>query len=272
MRILFISAWFPAGPVRYLSEAFEKLGHEAYRIGPCKNNHGSIEWGQYGARADIVLPNELREWNLPEYLDQATRNFGAPDLVMLGEENYQTEIVPLPNSVPSFLFSVDGWQSCYDRADVFQATINYTSNPLGVAPQPRETIDPRWRWLSTAWAPWAHPRINFSTELRRWDFCWHATMYGKRQEICDSLVKRELNVRSGFVTTPEYVQGNNFSLFTYHNCQKNGGEAKYRLYESMGMGCAVIADKSELIEQVTGRTCILSLCSTRTLMRAYGRT
>ena len=236
--VLIVAPWYPAGPLRYLSEAFEMSGCKVIRIGPTYFDHMGLDWGK-----DVELPavgwelnRERKQWDLNEFLDWATRNYQAPDLLIISEENYQTDIVPT-NKIPSILWSFDGWPNNFERIEMIKPTIGYINHPFGIHIHPRLEEDLRWRFMPGAAAPWVHKCLDLH---RDYDFALLATMYGKRPSICEDLKNRGLLVLSGKATTPTYVKAYNRSIATYNNC--NGQqEIKWRFWEAAAMGCVNIS-------------------------------
>ena len=238
--ILIVAPFYPAGPIKYIAEAFERIGCQVIRIGPTYNDHMGLDW-----EADVVVPDreltrELVWWNLNECVDWTTKNYQAPDMLLVSEENYQTEIIS-QNKIPSALWSFDGWPNNYERADMFQCTVNFTNHPLGIDLYPRQEIDSRWQFLPAAASPWIHKDLGLARNL---DFCLLASDYGKRKAMCEELTKTGFQVRYGQVTTPTYVETYNRSLATFHNARL--GEIKWRFFEAAAMGCVNISGWSTL--------------------------
>jgi hypothetical protein len=245
--VLIVAPWYPAGPLRYLSEAFELAGCNVVRIGPTYFDHMGFDWGK-----DIELPaigwelnREEKQWDLNEFIDWITKNYQAPDLLIISEENYQTDIIPT-NKIPSILWSFDGWPNNFERIEMIKPTIGYINHPFGIRIHPRLEEDPRWRFMPGAAAPWGHRYLGLT---RDYDFALLATMYGKRPRICEDLVNNGLLVWSGQATTPTYVDAYNRSVATYNNC--NGQqEIKWRFWEAAAMGCINISGYTMLFDRL----------------------
>lgn len=238
--VLIIAPWYPTNPITYIAQAFERIGCGVIRVGPTYNDHMGLNWGGNGVIPDLVAMRERPEWNLNELVDWTTRCYQAPDMLLVSEENYQTDIVPT-KKIPSVLWSMDGWPRNYDRADLFQCTVNLTNHPIGIDQYPREEIDPRWRFLPGACAPWVHRDLKLK---RDFDFCLLASSYGRRKSLCKDLERIGFKVWSGQAVTSTYVEAYNRSIATFHNARR--GEVKWRFFEAAAMGCINITGWSEL--------------------------
>ena len=245
--ILICSPFYPAGPIRYLGEAFERTGCHVIRIGASYSDHMGLKWGR-----DIELPaihwelkRERPQWDLNEFIDWTTKNYQAPDLLIISEENYQTDIIPT-TKIPSILWSFDGWPNNFERIEMIKPTIGYMNHPYGIRIYPRIEEDHRWRFMPGAAAPWVHKCLNLE---RDFDFVLLASMYGKRERICEELGKKGVRTWSGQATTPVYVEAHNRALATYHNC--NGQqEIKWRFWEVASMGCINISGDTMLFSRL----------------------
>ena len=238
--VLIVAPWYPAGPIKYIAEAFERIGCQVIRVGSTYNDHMGLDWGADAVKPDLELGRQCSTWNINEFIDWTTKNYQAPDMLFVSEENYQTDIVPTMK-VPSILYSCDGWPRNYDRADMVKATINMTNHPLGIDLYPRQEIDSRWQFLPGAAAPWVHKDLGLRRDL---DFCLLASDYGKRKAMCEELARAGFQVRHGQATTPAYVEAYNRSLATFHNARL--GEIKWRFFEVAAMGCVNISGPSKL--------------------------
>lgn len=245
--VLICAPFYPAGPIRYLGEAFERIGCQVIRIGASYSDHMGLQW-EKDIKLPIIhfeLPREKPQWNLNEFIDWTTKHYQAPDLLIISEENYQTDIVPI-TKIPSILWSFDGWPNNFDRYDLIKPTVAYMNHPYGIRIHPRKEEDPRWKFMPGAAAPWHHRWLNLE---RDWDFVLLASMYGKRRKICDHLIKMGATVWYGQATTPTYVEAHNRALTTYHNC--NGQEEiKYRFFEATAMGTCVMSDYTILFPRL----------------------
>ena len=241
--VLIVAPWYPAGPIKYIAEAFERIGCEVIRIGATYNDHMGLSWGTDAVVPDRELPREAPCWDLNEFVDWTTRNYQAPDMLLVSEENYQTDIRPT-KKIPSVLWSFDGWPNSFARVELFQPTLAYMNHPYGVKPHPREAEDPRWRFMPAACAPWLHKNLRRERSV---DFCLLATPYRKRPELAMGLAEHWLTVRFGQKTSHEYVLVYNMALSTYHNCNRQE-EVKFRFFEAAAMGCINISDHTRLFE------------------------
>ena len=230
LTILAILPFYGANSPRYLIDAFERIGARIIRVGPVYRNHLGLDWKpEELPPVDYELPKEAN-WYVDGLIDLVTPRFGAPDLVILSEENYRNVIVNT-EKVPSVLYSVDGWPDQLARREEINATISYSSQPYGNNFAPRSTSAPGWKYLSAAAAPWVHQYLGFERTV---DFCLLATMYTKRPGICDGIRERGFSVKAGQERTLGYVRWCNRSLATLHN--PGYYEIKYRFYESAAMG------------------------------------
>ena len=241
--ILAVGPWYPVTAFTFFVSAFERIGCKIVRGGPAYSDHMGLKWDDLPL-VDLKFAREEKRWNLNGFVDWCTLHHGAPDLLFVSEENYQTDIVPT-KKVPSVLWSADSWPNCYERANLYQCTLNYINQPLGNRFHPRETEDPRWRFLPGAAAPWVHCNLNLE---RDFDFCLLASSYGKRPELCQGLTDRGFKVWSGQAITKTYVEAYNRSLCTYHN--PGYSEVKWRFFEAAAMGCVNISGESNLFFQL----------------------
>lgn len=244
--VLAVQPWYPSNCPTFFAEAMERIGCRVIRIGPAYFSHMGLQWpAEDLPKIDIGLPRESVEWHLPHLVDRCTREYAAPDLLFLGEENYQTQVIP-ETRIPSVLYSCDGWPNNYARATLWQPTLAYTGQPLGNAIHPQKETPEPWRFLPGAAAPWLHNRFN--TLDRKVDFCLFASMYNKRPELCQQLIERGFNVACGQRTNKEYVRGYNLALATLHN--PGHMEIKWRWWESTAMGCINLSEYCPLLPQL----------------------
>lgn len=225
-------------------QGFERIGCRVIRVGPLYSNHMNLKWPEEDLpKVNIPLPKEA-DWHIDGFIDQATKMGYTPDLVFISEESYHNSIVNT-NKIPSVLYSCDGWPENYNRADIIKATVNVTNHPLGIDAYPRDEIDPRWKYLPGACAPWIHRDLKLE---RDWDFCMLASFYGRRRELSDGLTKEGIKVWSGQATTKTFVEGYNRSIATFHNARR--GEVKWKFFETTAMGCINISGGSALFPQL----------------------
>ena len=243
LNVLALMPWYPATAARYFADAFEQLGHNVFRAGPMYFNQMGLQWPESELpKVDHEVVRESSVWNLNGAIDVATEKGFIPDFIFLSEENYQTRIVPT-DEVPVVLWQADGWAENFARREMIRPTLAYCNHPRGVVPSRQERIPDGWKFMPSGAAPWIHKFTNVGK--RDVDFCLYATLYGKRQQICGELKETGLNVSYGQRTTERYVWGYNRARFTYHNAQTQW-ETKFRLFETMAMGCVNIADENPL--------------------------
>lgn len=215
LTVLAVGPWYPSNAWTFLIEAFSRVGCRVVRIGPAYFSHYNLTYPPEDLpKIDIGLPRESIEWDLPCLVERCTKTYGAPDILIASEENYQTRIVP-EKRIPSVLVSYDGWPNCYERVHLYEPTLAYCGQPFGNAIHPQKEMPKPWRFLPGAAAPWVHSRFN--TLGRNVDFCLFSTMYGKRPELCQQLIERGFNVACGQRANKEYARGYNLALATYHN-------------------------------------------------------
>ena len=243
MNILALMPYYPSNAPRFLVDAFERLGHRVFRIGPTYFDHYGLTYNlETLPKVDIVIPKK-DVWPLDTAIEYATQAGVTPDLIFVSEEDYQNEITPT-KKVPVVLYSCDGWPNCYERINTIQPTMAYTNHPLGVKPAPRATIPDGWKFLpGAADSFWDRPQGHGS--VAPFDFSLLATMYGQRETICRRLSDMDFSVGYGQADLQGYRDIYTNSLSTYHNC--NGqAELKWRLFSSMSMGCINICDRNVL--------------------------
>lgn len=243
LNILMVAPWYSANPVRFFSDAFERMGFGVFRVGAIYDKHGGMEWGDDVVKPDIPLKREDPEWNLDNFVDLATERGFVPDFLYLSEETYQTNIA-MTRKIPTVLHQWDGWPNCFARGDALNPTLKFTNHPRGIRIHPLAEDRPGWKFMPGAAAPWVHKWTKSSRDLQ---FCLMATMYGYRTELCQYLEKNRYLVKYGFATTKEFVETYNRSQFTYSNVNGNAGEVKWRTFEAMAMGCVNIVDGENLL-------------------------
>lgn len=246
MNIVAIGPWYPANSWRYLIDAFERSGHTVIRQGPAYNDHAGIDWGSFEVQVDREWEREAKVWNFDECVEWSTAHGKTPDLLIVSEENYQTDIIPT-TKVPSVLISYDGWSNSFARKALFQPTVAFTNHPMGVRPHPLTKMPAGWHYLPGACAPWVH--VNRGYKRRPVDFALYATPYGPRPAICQGLRERGFVVGSGLVDAEMYVHGFNEALCTFHNANRQL-EIKWRAFEAFAMGCVVMSDPCSLFAQL----------------------
>lgn len=240
LKVLMVSGWWPAGPIPFLAQAFERMGLDVFRAGPTYNDHGGVDWGEYKVKTNLEFPREAKTWNIDSIISLATHFGHTPDFLFLSEENYQTEIAPT-EKIPTAFWSLDGWPNNYIRGEALKPTVLYANHPRGIRTHPLKEDRPGWKFMCGAAAPWIHKDLGLERDL---DFCLLATMYGYRSQLCEYLRESGYLVKyGGYVPTSEFVETYNRSKFTYCNINGNGGELKWRGLESMAMGCVNIVDE-----------------------------
>lgn len=246
--VLCIGPHYPATASRYLFDAFRYLTGDSnlFLVGPTYNDHYGIDWGSYRVLPHIEIPRESSVWDVDAYIDYFTKHNSAPDLVLIAEENYRTEIKH-SNKVPTVLLSYDGWPNAFARREEINPTMAYTVHPYGVRPHPQESTPAGWKMLLPACSPSIH-RLTNALDGRKMDFVLAATMYGKRPDLCNYL-REKVGILDGLVNTKDYVFWHNLSRTTYHNCCYQD-EIKYRFFEAAAMGVVNISDHTRLFEEV----------------------
>jgi len=244
--VLCVAPWYPSNPVRWMADAFERVGCNVVRIGPTYNDHMDMEWPDSDkVKPDLRLPRALRKWRLDAMVDWCTTNFRAPDLLFTSEENYRTDIDTV-DKIPHVLWSCDGWPENYERVDLWRPTVAYHNHPLGIRIHPRTEEHPRWKFMPGACAPWVHRDLGME---RIYDWVLFATMYGQRPAICAYVTARGLKTLYGKANIQEYVEHHNRALSTLHNA--NGQvEVKWRFFETAAMGCVNITDHTPLLARL----------------------
>ena len=243
LTILVVCPWYPAGPMRYISEAFERMGLNVFRVGATYNDHAGVDWKNDIVHPDLELQREFPRWDLNEFVDIATRAGHTPDILLLSEENYRTIINPT-TKVPTGFWSMDGWPQNFLRGDALSPTVKYTNHARGIRAHPLKETPPGWIFMPGATAPWVHRDLAIGRNL---DFCLLAAMYGYRAELSQHLADIGYAVKYGYETTSEFVKTYNRSKFTYCNVNGNGGEAKWRFWEAASCGCVNIVDEGDIL-------------------------
>ena len=259
--ILAIGPWYPNTFFRYISDAFERMGHTVIRFGADYNNPYDIQWAdECQVSIHCSFPKESN-WNLDQCVDFCTQYWQTPDLLVVTEETYHNEIVTT-HKIPMILYATDGWPENFERVEVYQPTIAYMEDPLGIRAYPRKEQDPRWRFMPGAAAPWVHRDLQIP---RIYDFYFCGTMYVNRPILCEFLSNKGFNVRYGKADTPTYVHNLSSAIATLHDCNQED-RVKWRLFEGMACGCTVISDYTQLLDWLGYKPwehyvpCIDSIC------------
>ena len=213
-------------------------------MGPTYNDQGGIDWGLYAVKPTVEWVRNMPRWHIDFAIDDCTAHFGSPDLLLITEENYRTEI-ETSGKIPTVLVSYDGWPENYARRDLFKPTIAYTNHPYGIGIHPLKETPVGWRYLPGACAPWIHQDLTMKRDV---DFVLYGSMYGDRPAICTQLKAAGFSVLSGWVETNSYIEGLNRALVTLSNCQQE--EIKWRFFESIACGCMVMTDVTKLFSQL----------------------
>lgn len=244
LNVFFLAAWYPAGPMRYLSEAFERLGHIVFRIGPEYKDHGNIQWFNH-VRVDVPLSRQMRQWDVRSMLSLGDKR---PDIFIYSEETYTTDIIP-QTEVPSALILFDLHPHSYNRYEAWSNTISLTGQPYGIRGHTLPEICPGWKYFAPASAPWVH---LYNNQKRETEFALMATPYTFRPILCDRLINMGFSVKNGIVNTEEYVDIYNTSLTSFVNASGQE-EVKWRWAEHAAMGCINICDHTRLYDQLGAR-------------------
>ena len=243
MNILAVLPHYGVTASRFLTDAFERIGFNVFRVGPKYDFHLDMQWEDSEMpKIDLELPKNAN-WYIDDYVDAATRAGCTPDLVFLNEESYDNLIVNT-EKVPSVLWSCDGWPQNYARREMIKPTLAY-SNHVGIRIHPLDKLPEGWKYLAGGCAPWVHKYLGLERDD---DFCLFSTMYGKRPEICKSLIEEGYRARFGQAKIPEYVRWYNKAWATLHNPQP--GEIKWRFFEAASMGCLNISWNCQLFERL----------------------
>lgn len=243
LTILAVGPWYPNTAPQYLTQAFERMGHQVIRFGPDYNNPYEITWGeQWRVPIDMPCPKEIG-WNLDGAVDLCTARWKAPDLIFAHEETYHNTIITT-KKVPIVLYGIDGWPENYERYEDYKPALAYAEDPLGIRSHPRTTQDPRWRFLPGAAAPWAHKDLGIPRTL---DFYFCGTLYVNRPVLCERLKTEGFSITYGKADTGTYVHNLSSSLATLHDCNKED-RVKWRFFEGMACGCTMISDYTQLLD------------------------
>lgn len=235
MNILAVLPHYGATASRFLVDAFERMGHRVFRVGPLYDFHLDMQWDtDEMPKVDLVLPKNAN-WHIDDYVDAATRAGYAPDFVFISEESYNNVIVNT-EKVPSALWSVDGWPENYARRGMINATISYTSHPRGIRIRQQPELPQGWYWLPGGAFPSVHRYLGLERDI---DFTLFATFYTERPRIVKEIKNSGLTIKVGQAKTPEYVIAYNRALCTLH--QPGYFEIKWRFWESCLMGCINIS-------------------------------
>lgn len=245
LKILIACNHFPVASGRYMMDAFRRLGHEVRTVGEAMgvNIWGMTVEAKYEWKPDSDIPGADVDW---------------PDLiVVMDSDTYvwaQVQLHWTDTDTKIVVYGVDNHARDYEH-EVFDHYF------LAHYHGPTYPVDPTRK--DHTWLPCATDAKLFTPSPipwheREYDVCMVGVMYPRRIEAVNALKDAGLKV---FAATgllyDEYRAA-------YHNsrislCVSAAGDVAQRIFETGGMGCAVLTDPLlDLEDPVTNRTLGLS--------------
>lgn len=228
MRILVICNHYAVCSGRYITEAFQALGHEVRHVGGQKRLQDA--WG--------VATPEKYEWQCDMW--SASLDDFKPDLAIIADsdplllEGWGTPI-PAFTQYPIIVFGVDNHVRNYRRPNFAHYFLAHNFGPAQPVTKTDET------WLPCATSAEHFPPSPIAWQDREYDVCCVGVMYPNRTYLLDTIEAAGFKVFRGTgLLYDEYAAA-------YHNsrvslCVSAAGDVAQRIFETAGMGCAVLTD------------------------------
>lgn len=220
-NILCICVKYPVASGRYMTDAFRRLGHSVYVLGP---ETGNKVWG--------IEVNPKYAWREP-FIPPGWK----PDLVITMDTNYN----PIVNyDCPHVIYSVDNHvrdvkhDSAYPHYDkYFLAHHDGPARPV--------CEDCGHIWLPCGYDDLAFTPSPIPMAERKYDVACVGYPYERRQRIVSLMQDAGLNVYAGL--GPLYEEYRDI----YHNakislCVSAAGDVAQRVFETAAMGCVILSD------------------------------
>jgi hypothetical protein len=222
VKILVACIHYPVASGRYISDAFERLGHDVRHIGDCARNQ---IWG--------IQVDKKYNWYPHGNLNKSWSDW-KPDVVIVAESAFQYHH-PYYTDVPHLVWGLDNHVRDYRQAGIDRYFLAH-----------RNVSVMEWgedcTWLPCGYDPvWFKPSpINWHE--RPYDIAMIGVMYPERVAIIEAMQKAGLNV---YATTgllyEEYR--NVYWQSKIALCSSAAGDLAQRIFECGAMGCTVLTDR-----------------------------
>lgn len=255
MNILIVANHYPVCSARYATDAFIRLGHTVKHVGTPMERQ---IWGMQVPEEYAWTPDEAFIKEQVELIIFMDSDPAVLDLAQKYREG-------LPKRTPVIVWGVDNHVRDYRRpyfAHYFlahksvsvmeweyrEASPSYAPtgmSPMATAHLPAEALLTRQHrdmtWLPCAYDPVAFPPSPIPWNERAYDVCMIGVMYPKRWELVNAMRQAGLKILAGTGLIYDAYRD------AYHNSRvalvsSACGDLPIRLFEGMGMGCAVLGD------------------------------
>lgn len=245
MNILIVANHFAVCSARYAADAFARLGHKVRHVG---RPMGRDIWGMQVPQEYVWEPDDI-----PSFRD------GWADLIIVMDSDPAMLDYPLNDTggrrfpgVPAVVWGVDNHCRDYRRDHFDHYFLAHKS--VSVMEWEYEVTEDAgdavysdvldyedMTWLPCAYDPVAFPPSPIPWEQREYDVCMIGVMYPKRWELVNAMRAAGLNVLAGTGLVYDAYRD------AHHNSRvalvsSFNGDLPIRLFEALGLGCAVIHD------------------------------
>lgn len=243
MKILIVANHYAVCSARYAADAFTRLGHTVRHVGPAM---GRSIWGmqvpeEYVWKPDP--PNDMQWEDLticmdsdPVMLDFAIQ--GNTPRIVWGVDNHVRDY-----RRPYFdhYFLAHKSVSVMDWGEYHAGDLVSRVNGVLTVVDSLLSHNTDMTWLPCAYDPIAFPPSPIPWTERKYDVCMIGVMYPKRWELVQAMRAAGLKVLAGTGLVYDAYRD------AYHNSRvalvsSACGDLPIRLFEGAGMGCAVLCD------------------------------
>jgi len=221
MRILAVYTHYPVSSGRYMTDAFQRQGHDVRHIG---DSTGNQVWGiqvdaKYAHASDGDITTRWPDW--------------TPDLVLVMDSAFAFHHPYYPD-VPHAVYGVDSHVRNYRQYGITRYFLAHKA----VSIQPFED-DCEWLpcgfdpvWFTPSMIPW---------DEREYDVAMIGVLYPRRVELLNALSAAGLKVAAGmgalYDQYRDVYQNARISL-----CVSANHDVAQRVFETATMGCAILSD------------------------------
>lgn len=229
MRILQVYTHYPVSSGRYMTDAFQRLGHDVRHVG---DSTGAAAWGmqvdpKYAHASDGGITTYWPDW--------------TPDLVLLMDSAFAFHHPFYPN-VPHAVYGVDNHVRNYRQYGISRYFLGHKA----VSIQPFEAD---CEWLPCAYDPMWFTQSTIQWEHREYDVALIGVLYPRRVELLNALAKAGLKVAAGtgalYGEYRDIYQNARISL-----CVSAASDVAQRVFETAAMGCWVLTDPLPDLDEV----------------------
>ena len=224
LKILILAVHYEVTGARYIADAFTRLGHDVKTYGPYARLQDA--WG-----VDVPIKYKWHPASIME-IEQG----GKPDLVIIADTTATLDYIPkFFRDVPIIKYVQDNHVRNVREDHIAHYFLAHYHGQAQPVTQLDET------WLPCATDPVAFPPSSIPWDMRDYDVCMIGVMYPQRVKLIERLRAEGIKVfaATGLVYD-EYRDA-------YHNsrislCMSAAGDVAQRIFETAGMGCAVLTD------------------------------